>query len=682
MVPIVVIGFALGSVFYHRCYKKGRWTALYQNRHEQQQTERTQFGGMSATPIAAGIQNSDNSNSIVADSSEGDGRFSNSNRQSSNADFSNDAKEGDKRSAFAKLISTLNLNITLTKSKNSGDEEEVPKIDGGTSDSSSSSDEQVPKQRKKIPVIGSPLVSPMSEETTSNESSATSIDKEGFKVYASVLPPMIVIDNIDISETDTPTPVKISTDASGGELIDSSFRSSASSQIDELDAFASEYRRQLLEKSGKPIDSKHHSFTGSFYDAYSRSSLDLRSDQGMSFGPSLHAEDEFDARQIVDTMSDDWDDPDDLFPPIPSNITADGGRNNEVDLDDELDQRHANSRSMQTISPLTVLKERTYGTWGGNSSSADISNVDTDLSASSLPAALPRGTKSDVSMRRRGSLPPKRPPTPERGNITRNNPSGGTNDKSPVSKEQHNKRLSFSKSASAFSFTPIARALMGGGSSFESDGHKRRSSADKAEDLVKNHSSISTVSSEELTNTNSKNNNPNRLEYEAPRQGNWGIVLESSSKTGPRIYAVKEYSPLFGLIKKGDKLLEIDGKNVTQSNLAEMTKILKGKSSSKHRSASTSVPIVVFRESPSTEAPVIGSFAYNTSFSSNDRHHLQEQYSSHDHQRNGSYGSYGSAASRVLEDIDEHHDDNINDMDQNQLPQQIYHSPYDSNNEI
>eukprot|EP00536_Pseudo-nitzschia_multiseries_P004351 jgi/Psemu1/302532/fgenesh1_kg.72_\ len=162
--------------------------------------------------------------------------------------------------------------------------------------------------------------------------------------------------------------------------------------------------------------------------------------------------------------------------------------------------------------------------------------------------------------------------------------------------------------------------------------------------------------------------------------------------TGPRIYAVKDYSPLFGLVQKGDKLIEIDGKNVSQSNLTEVTRILKGKSSTYpyQKTVSPTMPIAVSRsrqsssnnESSSAEAPVIGSFAYNTSFASKDRHQLQEQYSSYDNNRKGIYGSWGSNGSRVLEDIDEYHDNNIKEMDNNQLPQLAYHHLHDGSNEI
>ena len=200
----------------------------------------------------------------------------------------------------------------------------------------------------------------------------------------------------------------------------------------------------------------------------------------------------------------------------------------------------------------------------------------------------------------------------------------------------------------------LRRAIGGSSSSTGSEGHRRKSSTDTAPDLPKNSSSISALSTDDLMIAGSKsdgsNYNTSRLEFEAPRKGNWGLVLESSSKTGPRIYAVKDYSPLFGLVQKGDKLLEIDGKNVSQSNLTEVTKLLKGKSSSYpyHRPTSTTMPIVISRSSIcniDSSAAIENSRDFtNTSLSSNYNHKRNDSYSS--------YGSAGNSGSRIVEDVD------------------------------
>jgi len=250
--------------------------------------------------------------------------------------------------------------------------------------------------------------------------------------------------------------------------------------------------------------------------------------------------------------------------------------------------------------------------------------------------------------------------------------------------EQQNRRPSFPK------FTPIARAFIGTSSgsslgSIVSEKHKRQSSSDTAPELPKNNSSISALSSEELMIENSKSdgsnvNSSNRLEFEAPREGNWGLVLESSSKTGPRIYAVKDYSPLFGLVQKGDKLLEIDGKNVAKSNLTDVTKLLKGKHY--HRSTSTTMPIVVSRSPFPNIHSSAHSGSHNASYGSNDLNHQHPGYSDPNHKRNnsfGSFGSNGSSGSRVVEDVDD--DSNNNNNNNNNNNTAVHHQDQHQNNQ-
>jgi hypothetical protein len=65
-----------------------------------------------------------------------------------------------------------------------------------------------------------------------------------------------------------------------------------------------------------------------------------------------------------------------------------------------------------------------------------------------------------------------------------------------------------------------------------------------------------------------------RLEFEAPRKGQLGLVIEARPQVGPTVHAIKDYSPLFGRVKRGDKIVEVDGKNTTHSNLTEITKLL------------------------------------------------------------------------------------------------------------
>jgi hypothetical protein len=64
-----------------------------------------------------------------------------------------------------------------------------------------------------------------------------------------------------------------------------------------------------------------------------------------------------------------------------------------------------------------------------------------------------------------------------------------------------------------------------------------------------------------------------RYEFETPRKGQLGLVIEAS-KEGPIVRAVKDYSPLFGLVKKGDNIVEVDGKRTLNSTLTEITRLL------------------------------------------------------------------------------------------------------------
>lgn len=88
-------------------------------------------------------------------------------------------------------------------------------------------------------------------------------------------------------------------------------------------------------------------------------------------------------------------------------------------------------------------------------------------------------------------------------------------------------------------------------------------------------------------------NKPEQLYFEAPRTGQLGLVIEARSSTGPRVHSVKDYSPLFGKIKAGDKILEIDGKNQSGSSLSDVMHLLASKSARK--SNNSSLKIIVER---------------------------------------------------------------------------------------
>jgi C-terminal processing protease CtpA/Prc len=131
-----------------------------------------------------------------------------------------------------------------------------------------------------------------------------------------------------------------------------------------------------------------------------------------------------------------------------------------------------------------------------------------------------------------------------------------------------------------------------------------------------------------LSNTdNTANDSVKRHEFEAPRKGQLGLVIEANKKTGPIVHAVKDYSPLFGLVKRGDQIVEVDGRKTSQSTLSEITKLLAVRPGRR----STNLRIVVARskkQNPSQCLP----------FES--------------HTRDNSYGSSSLASSKILEDVD------------------------------
>jgi hypothetical protein len=645
------------------------------------------------------------------------------------------------------------LNNTERTRDSASDSDEVIAIEGGK------------QTRKSLAVIGDgilpdTLVSPMSDGSDNSlickdhiiptiaiggedaiddidDVDSSDDDDSGFNMYASVLPPMIIIDNIDISNddidiSDPKTPISSAKKPASTVV---SGMGGGTPQAKALDKFASEFREHLQRRSsnvttstrsvsnsninssggkfnsfnsgngGGIDDSPNTSFRGSFYDAYSSASYEMTAQHGI-FGPikkkknkktpdattdglmlnvqELGHEHEHEhesgfIRNLVSTLSEDYD-KDVLMKSNPRKVEVyqttnsydgDDGphrRRNSFSAIDDLD------RSSTSPSHSATSKKPLYGTWDTISPSitaaveASVSVTDgtsTNIERLSIPtssAMIMHGSKSDANLsssayirsRSRGSLPPKRPPTPERCCIANNGSGHHKNNSSgysPTTSSDHGRK-------SAFSFaSPFSRTFATGGS-VDSDGHKRKSS-DTSDDLrvFGNSSNLSaiTFTDETLVNSN-REAAAVRLEFVAPRKGNWGLVLESSATTGPMIYAVKEYSPLFGLVQKGDKLLEIDGKNVSQSGLTDVTKLLKGKSSSSvyHRNTSTSMPIVILRRDILSP---IASVSNNRG-----RHHQHHQQTASaasssagfHHQRNSSYGSSSSLNnSRIVEDVDD-----------------------------
>jgi hypothetical protein len=123
-----------------------------------------------------------------------------------------------------------------------------------------------------------------------------------------------------------------------------------------------------------------------------------------------------------------------------------------------------------------------------------------------------------------------------------------------------------------------------------------------------------------------------RLEFKVPRAGQLGLVIEARTRTGPVVHSVKDYSPLFGKIMKGDRICEIDGKNQKGSTLSDVMHLLASKPG--RLLSNANLKLVVERKIQKMNQ--IGSTAFESS-----------------HTRDDSYGSCSVASSnRIIEDVD------------------------------
>lgn len=68
----------------------------------------------------------------------------------------------------------------------------------------------------------------------------------------------------------------------------------------------------------------------------------------------------------------------------------------------------------------------------------------------------------------------------------------------------------------------------------------------------------------------------------APCSGKLGIIIQSRPSTAPTIYQVKDYSPLFGQVEPGDKIISVDGNSTTNMSTAEVTSLLAMQRSTKN----------------------------------------------------------------------------------------------------
>jgi hypothetical protein len=117
-------------------------------------------------------------------------------------------------------------------------------------------------------------------------------------------------------------------------------------------------------------------------------------------------------------------------------------------------------------------------------------------------------------------------------------------------------------------------------------------------------------------------------EFRALRRGKLGLLINTSPQTGPMVEQVKDYSTLFGRIRAGDRIVEVDGIETSNMTIKEVTKRLNGKFGIRATPAEVRIKIARVRERKGTEEDrdsvnSIGSAS-------------MDSFSSHQHRRNHS----------------------------------------------
>ena len=88
--------------------------------------------------------------------------------------------------------------------------------------------------------------------------------------------------------------------------------------------------------------------------------------------------------------------------------------------------------------------------------------------------------------------------------------------------------------------------------------------------------------------------NEAQLVFQAPRKQKLGLVIQSEDGIGPTIACVKDYSPLLGQVKVGDRIAKIDGTKTSHMTSSEAMTLLTGRQAGRW-SSSSSIRITVIR---------------------------------------------------------------------------------------
>ena len=234
-------------------------------------------------------------------------------------------------------------------------------------------------------------------------------------------------------------------------------------------------------------------------------------------------------------------------------------------------------------------------------------------------------------------LPPIHPSTPDKSCRTLNSPNEG------------------GRINSMWSFSPLTKALKDTWDSTPRTSRRKLLLPKKGE-LKRNASSgaASDYSEDDRATVNSLASNQDsndsfvRYKFEAPRKGQLGLVIEASTKTGPVVQAIKDYSPLFGLVERGDHIVEVDGKKTSQRTLAEITKLLAVRPGRK----SSNLRIVVARSKKTHKNPRLPlvNHVRGNSYGSSSIGSSSPKPPSFDHRRINSHGasSMGSSSPKLF----------------------------------
>lgn len=148
------------------------------------------------------------------------------------------------------------------------------------------------------------------------------------------------------------------------------------------------------------------------------------------------------------------------------------------------------------------------------------------------------------------------------------------------------------------------------------------------------------------------------FEFRAPRVGKLGLLINSTPETGPIVEQVKDYSTLFGRIRAGDRIIEVDGVETSHMSIKDVTKRLNGKYGIRTATAEVRIKVARIRdrdwddeESRSNESGSVESFSSASqhrrnrsnpeplldrlSLTSMSEHHRLSSYSHSNHSKEG-----------------------------------------------